>query len=300
MDKKYTTIEEWQALSLPEKQQLLRTPGDSRRLNPVRKTIEWADLSLNYVTGCKNGCKTPEGKRYCYAEKIAARKLYDQPPFDQPAIWPERLERLTQNLDQVSGKRIFWGSAADIFGDWIPAAWLEAMVDAIAACDAALTKRGKSLPTHIFLTKNPIRYSSLELRDLWLKPNVWFGATVDTQERWLSIADDLFELADQYAPSKGRVPNIWLSIEPLLSAIDLRSYLRMCKIKQIVIGPQTGAGAKPPERQWVESILDQVYEAPQPIAVWVKNNLGYHLELKRWYDLNDRLEAPIGNESDEV
>lgn len=292
----YTTLGEWNQLPLHKQQELLRTPGDGRPLNPTRKTIGWADVSLNIITGCLHECP------YCYAAKIAARKLSDHPPFDQPAIWPARLERLSQNLGQVSGKRIFWGSAADIFGDWVPAAWLKAIADAIIACDAELEKRDKKLPTHIFLTKNPYRYNSPELRDLWAKPNVWFGATVDTQVRWNESYDALKELAHQnYSPRHSQfdsVPNIWLSMEPLLTAIDFGDFGWF--IKQIVIGAQTGAGAKPPERQWVEAILKKATFNPTPIGVWIKDSLGYHQEVKYWYNLDDYGNVVISTENKEA
>ena len=111
--------------------------------NDTNENIEWAAWSWNPVTGCQHGCD------YCYAEDIANR-FY--PHKFEPTFHPDRLTAPqntkigTPRWHSDSGyKGVFVGSMADLFGNWVPQEWIDAVLNAV---------RGAPQWTFIFLTKN--------------------------------------------------------------------------------------------------------------------------------------------------
>ena len=172
---------------------------------------------------------------------------------------------------------------ADLFGDWVPDEWIGEVFNVVMETDHQ----------YLFLTKNPKRYDNAiayyanEERGFGLKEgcwdNCWFGTTVTHQEETGRVAELLkFEEGHKF-----------VSIEPILGAIDFLSddYLGGCincevcldnpktcincaqnrKIDWVIIGAQTGPGAVPPKREWVESIVQQCKAAGTP--VFMKNSL---------------------------
>lgn len=161
---------------------------------------DWCDSTWNPVTGCLNECK------YCYAKGIANRfsgggekwtdenlfvlderfyadeseKAEPYPYGFKPTFYRYKLNEYIKK----NGRNIFVCSMADLFGSWVPDAWIE---EIFSACRQA--------PQHnyLFLTKNPIRY--LDLQDkgkLLAADNMWYGANMgryDIEELVLGLAD---------------------------------------------------------------------------------------------------------------
>lgn len=189
----------------------------------------------------------------------------------------------------------------DLFGDWVPDEWIQEIFN---ACEAAPQH------TYMFLTKNPEKYGKINgwnHRYDWsiANPNWWFGITVTCQ-------DDLKRL--RHLPY-GQA-NTFISIEPVQSNIDLSFFLpdestkwqcsycghnasnyslhcqncgkhggysgsfRKHPINWIIIGQQTGPGAKPPKPEWVQSIIDQARAAGVP--VFVKHPLYEQFPIQEW------------------
>jgi len=108
-----------------------------------RTKIEWTDYTWNPVTGCKHGCP------YCYGRKIAKRfkKLF--PNGYEPTFHPERLKEPYNSVPKSFKSRnpnlpegsamIFTVSMGDLFGNWVPAEWIEAVI-----------KVAEDNPQHIF------------------------------------------------------------------------------------------------------------------------------------------------------
>jgi protein gp37 len=206
-----------------------------------RTKIEWTDWTWNPVTGCLHGCP------YCYARRIAARfgKTPEEKEY-QPLFHPERLDK---PLRVKKPSKIFVCSMADLLGDWVPDSWIRDVITAV---------RFASQHTFQFLTKNPKRYKRFN----W-PPNAWLGATVVNQ-----AAMPPARICDCY-----RI--CFLSIEPMLGPIQLT-----WKPDWLIIGAQTGPGAKPPERQWVEDLTTQA--AGLGVAVFHKPNLGPGFDLREF------------------
>ncbi len=231
-----------------------------------RTKIEWTDFTWNPVTGCLHGCP------YCYARRLAKGLLKHRYNGFKPTFWPERLHE-PYKLKKPS--KIFVCSMADLFGSWVPQNWVWKIFRVIW-----------DLPHHQFqiLTKAPNNIhaffpwptsTSLErYQGKHLPNNLWLGTTVEHQGaiwriRW--IAD----------PGVSHQGPRFISFEPLIGPV----YPVLHDIDWIIIGAQTGPGAKPPKPEWVESIIKKADYLDIP--VFLKDNLG---EIKEM--LGDRQEFP--------
>ncbi len=216
---------------------------------PTREGIEWARWSWNPISGCLHGCQ------YCYARDIANR-FFDPKIGFKPHFYPHRLSA-PQNMphpdpDAPLGERcVVTVSMGDMFGDWVPQEWIDAVLDAVQAAPQW---------NFLFLTKNPERYC-----EITFPRNAWVGATADTQER----AD---RALDAFSAKRTRPKVFFLSLEPLREKIILGHGFE--NIDWVIIGGQsssTGEPARQPEWNWVESILVQAREIDLP--VYFKPNL---------------------------
>jgi protein gp37 len=268
-----------------------------------KSKIEWCDSTWNPVTGCLHGCD------YCYARRIAERfgqnsineaymvkenpKIYDlhspvtydrdcghdsmgneidksfidpYPAGFAPTFHRYRLNEPTKKKKQ---QNIFVCSMADLFGYWVPDKWID---EVFQACFNADHHR------YMFLTKNPKRYDKAvqhyegeynpyEYQD-W--DDMWFGTTINSQQ-------DERRVVELLGCDEGHK---FLSIEPLLGWVDISKYLEGHGIDWVIIGAESGPGAKPPEPEWVQSIIDQCRDAGIPI--FLKNNLNWPMRIQEF------------------
>lgn len=196
------------------------------------------DFTWNPIVGCKNSCKDADGKPYCYAERLNNRFKWI-PDFKKPVFYPERL---IEPAKLKKPSTIFVVSMGDLFGEWIPDEWITEVLT-VTMCN----------PGHkfMFLTKNPKRYLEFEFTD-----NCWLGTTLD------------------HAKNKKRLIDMaWLdwktktfvSVEPLLSDF---SNVDFTGINLVIVGADTSPGAKPPKKEWINSIKH--------------NNIFYKSNIKRF------------------
>ena len=146
--------------------------------------------------------------------------------------------------------RVFVSSMGDLFGEWVPEAWIQEVFE---ACKRAPQH------TYLFLTKNPQRYCDLaNAGKLPAEPNFWYGTTVTGKG------------APAFAESVHF--NTFLSIEPLLEDIDpgLGSF---GGVRWIIVGAMTGPGSRDhrPLRVWVEKIVEAA--AMTKAKVFMKDSL---------------------------
>lgn len=202
-------------------------------------SIEWTQMTWNPVTGCS---KVSEGCRHCYAERMAKRLR---------AMGNARYAngfRVTLHDDLVdlprqmrSPRLIFVNSMSDLFHERVPAAFIRRVFDTMAAC-----------PQHTFqvLTKRSDRLRELADGLDWA-PNVWMGVSIE-DSRVLRRLDDL-----RATPAQVR----FLSCEPLLGPL---SDMQLDGISWVIVGGESGPGARPMEQAWVEAIQRQCDEAGVP------------------------------------
>jgi protein gp37 len=193
--------------------------------------IEWTDATWNPVTGCS---KVSPGCKHCYAERFAERfRGVAGHPFEQGfdlRIWNERLDI---PLRWKRPRRIFVNSMSDLFHPKVPE-------DFIQDCFNTMVKA----EWHQFqiLTKRPERAVMLAESLPWPE-NVWLGTSIETEDyigRIKSLAA---------TPAQVR----FLSCEPLLGPLDLK----LDNIHWVIVGGESGPGARPIKPEWVQSIRDQ-------------------------------------------
>ncbi len=199
---------------------------------PRASTIEWTEFTWNPVTGCT---KVSEGCRHCYAERMAKR-LH--------AMGSERYRdefRLTLHPDLVDlpqrlrrPRVIFVNSMSDLFHEQVPFEFIRAVFDTMAAC-----------PQHTFqvLTKRSARLRELADRLRW-PSNVWMGVSIE-DDRVLHRVADLQEVGAAVR---------FLSCEPLIGPLEA---LPLTGIDWVIVGGESGPGARPMHRSWVDAIRRQ-------------------------------------------
>lgn len=246
-----------------------------------RSRIEWCDHTWNPVTGCQHGCS------YCYARRMTARfsgdvrlnmmakkdytltpaaddggNLYvlDDPmlnetgnPLQYPFGFAPTLHKYRMNFPGKlkTGKNIFVGAMADVFGAWVPDAWIEQVLD---VC------KEYSMHNYLFLTKNPERYIQYGVPTE--QENLWYGTTITCD----SDADRISYL----------IIDAWtfVSIEPLHERISKENIEAICKIADwIIIGAETGKNKNKivPEVDWIKDIVSEADMAKKP--VFMKDSL---------------------------
>lgn len=173
-------------------------------MNDISKTIGWADLSWNPITGCLGGCP------YCYARAMARRLQGMGVPQYANGFTPSFHPQL---LDQPARRRkpakIFVCSMADLFGDGVESDWIESVANAVHAAPRH---------TYLTLTNRPGRMLSTQAIESWLPwGHLWTGITATDQARWDLAVRSLSVLP----PSVVR----WISVEPLLGPITLGDWV---------------------------------------------------------------------------
>lgn len=203
--------------------------------------IEWTEVTWNPVRGC---LKISPGCKHCYAETFADR-FRDVPghPYEHgfdPRLVPNKL---LEPLLWASPKTVFVNSMSDLFQDAVPDEYVAAVVE-VMLCT----------PWHTYqvLTKRADRLKRLltgKLRAASEAGNIWWGVSVEDRRYGLPRIDYLRD-----SPAGIR----FLSVEPLLE--DLGT-IDLCNIHWVIVGGESGAGARPMRREWVESIRKQCSSA---------------------------------------
>jgi protein gp37 len=252
------TMDEWERLSYDERTYLLEMRGVGQ-FNSTNDNVEWARWTWNPITGCLHSCA------YCYARDIAAHKYTHFPEGErfEPAFYPYRLafpantkapdvSRIEDPIQAMGLRNVFTCSMADLFGKWVPSAWIEAVLGEVAA---------NPQWTFLFLTKFPIR-----MAEFTYPANTWIGTTVDSQ-----YAVERAEKAFTKIRASGYEGVAWLSCEPMMerltfSTLEMFDWLVMGGASQ---STQTPAFAPPLE--WWFHLWRQAQELHLP--VYMKTNL---------------------------
>jgi protein gp37 len=217
-------------------------------------SIEWTHHTFNPWWGC---AKVSPGCAHCYAETLTRRfggaiwgrtgerRLFNERHWSEPQRWNSKAEQSGTRC------RVFCASMADVFED-------RRELDRERLKLWALIERTKSLDW-LLLTKRPDVALRLNPWGEQWPDNVWLGTSVENQE-WADIRiPQLLAL-----PAKTR----FLSCEPLLGALNLRGYTKGKTIHWIIVGGESGYGARPMNPNWVRSLRD--FAAREEIAFHFK------------------------------
>lgn len=200
-------------------------------------SIEWTDATWNPVRGCS---KISPGCKFCYAERFAERfRGVAGHPFEQGFDVRLVPEKIQEPLRWKSPRKIFVNSMSDLFHDSVSDSFIFQVAQVMRQAN-----------WHIFqiLTKRPDRMAKLlsgSLSSFAAEPHIWWGVSVENKKHGLPRLQKL-----QKTPIAVR----FLSIEPLLEdlgEIDLRG------IAWVIVGGESGPGARPMKPTWVRSIQKQ-------------------------------------------
>jgi protein gp37 len=220
--------------------------------------IEWTDATWNPVTGCTE--VTP-GCDNCYAKTFAER--WRGTPghyFEQGFDVVLRPDKLTLPLTWRKPRRVFVNSMSDLFHDQVPDAYIAEVFAVMARTPRhtyqLLTKRHGRMRS--LLNRPSFRGTIADAGEGWPLPNVWLGVSVEDQARAELRIPALLD-----TPAAVR----WLSCEPLLGPVDLFRNSRIDRdpgLDWVVVGGESGHGARPMEPAWARSLRDQVTGAGVP------------------------------------
>lgn len=302
--------------------------------------IEWADATWNPIRGCS---RVSEACRYCYAEDQAERIIKTDRHRGVPegagaydgllakgGQWNGQIRvvdtLMNQPLRWNKPRRIFVNSMSDLFHENVP----EQVINRIFAIMALATHH-----TFQVLTKRPARMneylsapnragiikgaawellghmpkqSSAGMNAAWPLPNVWIGVSVEDQSA-----------ANERIPLLLKTPGAvrWLSMEPLLGAVDLAhieepsgdvfnatygwhdadDFARVAGVDWVVAGGESGPEARPMHPDWAASLHKQCSEAGVPFLFkqwgeWAPICEMSEEQVSRTYKSNVRAEHP--------
>ena len=201
--------------------------------------IEWTEATWNPIRGC---LKISPGCKHCYAETFAERfRGVPGHPYEQgfdPRLVPGKL---LEPLLWASPRTVFVNSMSDLFQDAVPDEYILAVAEVML-----------NTPWHTYqiLTKRASRLQSLLSTKLRAAANhIWWGVSVEDREYGVPRIEYL-----RATPASVR----FLSVEPLLE--DLGA-INLSGIHWVIAGGESGPGARPMRKEWVEAIREQCWES---------------------------------------
>ena len=199
--------------------------------------IEWTDATWNPVRGCS---KISPGCMHCYAETFAERfRGVPSHPFEFGFDLRLVPEKLGDPIRWSKPKKIFVNSMSDLFHEDVPDEHIEKVCRVMLAAN---------WHTYQVLTKRADRMAALlqgKLQTAAKAAHVWWGVSVENRKHGLPRIDQLRHAKPAVA---------FLSIEPLLE--DLGEFNLSC-IDWVIVGGESGPGARPMKEEWVRNIQRQ-------------------------------------------
>ena len=245
-----------------------------------KSKIEWTDTTWNPVRGC---LKISPGCKNCYAETFAERfRGVPGHPYEQGFDVRLVPERLSNPLRWTRPKTVFVNSMSDLFQDAVPDDYIVSVARIMEMAD---------WHTYQVLTKRAVRMREMlttQLRFAARVPHIWWGVSVEDKQYGLPRIEHL-----RATPAQVR----FLSIEPLLEnlgPVDLRG------MHWAIVGGESGPGARPMEKHWVETIRDQCKNAGVPFFFkqwggFQKKKTGRLLDGRTYDERPTRVFASIPN-----
>lgn len=239
----------------------------------TKSKIEWTELTWNPVTGCT---KISPGCKNCYAERMARRlKAMGQPNYKNGFQVTMHEQSLELPLRWKKPKTIFVNSMSDLFHKDVKDEFIKKVFDVMQKAD-----------WHRFqvLTKRPVRVLELNDELPWMS-NIWMGVSVENRDYTIRI--------DQLRKTGAKIK--FLSLEPLLGSLH---DLDLTGIDWVIVGGESGPGARPIDPSWVIDIRDQCKRAEVPFFFkqWGgtnKKKTGRLLEGRTWDEMPVTQQIPL-------
>jgi protein gp37 len=213
--------------------------------------IEWSEFSWNPVTGCS---KISPGCKNCYAKRMSGRlQAMGQKNYRNGFEVTTHEHMLVRPFEWRKPRMIFVNSMSDLFHSAVPEKFIRAVFNVM-----------QNNRRHNFqvLTKRAKRMERLSSHLPWSE-NVWMGVSVETE-------DYLFRI-DHLRETPAHIK--FISLEPLLGPLP---GLDLTDIDWVIVGGESGPGARPIKKEWVINIRNKCLEA------------GVSLFFKQWGGVNKK------------
>lgn len=201
-----------------------------------KSAIEWTDATWNPVTGCT---KISDGCQNCYAARFSERwRGVAGHPFESGFDLTLRPERLFQPFAWKRPRMIFVNSMSDLFHKEVPDDYISEVFATMERADwhtyQVLTKRSSLMQ----------RFINARYREHKAPAHIWFGVSVEDEKAISRLA----HLRNANATTR------FLSIEPLIGPVGK---LNLTGIDWVIVGGESGPGARPMDPSWVIDIRNQ-------------------------------------------
>jgi protein gp37 len=262
----------------------------------MKTRIEWTEETWNPTVGCS---KVSPGCKSCYAIREARRAAYNPKlahiyqdvvtPKGEPLNWTGKVNMIEQRLDLPrrwkTPRTVFVDSMSDLFHESVPDEVIDQVFAVMALC-----------PQHTFqvLTKRAERMYR------YFEDGEWYFRTLRCQPKllskshtgipanhiWLGVSCEDQQRADERIPWLLKTPAAvrFLSLEPLLGPVDLSLACIYCRangdhecdgsdscrgkpLDWVILGGESGPGARPCNVQWIRDVVRQCREARVPCFV---------------------------------
>ena len=238
----------------------------------AQSSIEWTESTWNPLTGCT---KISPGCKLCYAERMAKRlQAMGQPRYANGFELTLHEDVLELPLSWQRPQLIFVNSMSDMFHEDVPTGFIRKAFDVM---------RRASWHQFQVLTKRSDRLLEVSPSIDWPE-NVWMGVSVENQDYDSRIG--------HLRRTGARVK--FLSLEPLLVSLP---GLKLRGIDWVIVGGESGPGARPMQAEWVVAIKKQCMKAGVPFFFkqwggFNKKKAGRLLQGRTWDELPSR---PMAN-----
>jgi len=228
----------------------------------LNSAIEWTESTWNPITGCT---KISVGCQNCYAERMAKRlQAMGQRNYRNGFQLTLHESMLDLPLRWKKPQIIFVNSMSDLFHEAVPEEFIHRVFN---------TMKKANWHQYQILTKRSARLRQLSAQLPWEK-HIWMGVTVENSDYIYRIDD----LRQTHAEIK------FLSLEPLLGPIP---ELNLEGIDWVIVGGESGPGARPMKPEWVIDVKNQCqkYGVPFFFKQWGgtrKKKNGRRLEGRYW------------------
>lgn len=270
-------------------------------------TIQWTEKTWNPIRGCSvvsPGCVncyamkqahrfSGDGRPYAGLTK----QTKAGPQWSGKVMLAE--DHLNDPLRWREPRRVFVNSMSDLFHESVPDEWIDRIFAVMALADhhtfQILTKRAKRM--HDYLVKRDWGFAVNRIAKRVVHYNGFGEVVPPLRNVWLGVSAEDQKHADERIPLLLRTPAAirFISAEPLLGPIDLtelpsffdgenRPLMRLnalrgrhhcgpavkdaeSRLDWVIVGGESGNGARPFEVSWARSIVKQCAAAKVPCFV---------------------------------
>lgn len=202
-----------------------------------RTKIEWTETTWNPLRGCQ---KVSPGCKHCYAETFAERfRGVAGHPYEQGFDLRLLPEKLAEPFSWSHPRMVFVNSMSDLFQEGVPDDFIMRVARSMYLANwhtyQVLTKRDRRMGE---MLNGKLRFAAESC-------HIWWGVSVEDRKYGLPRVESL-----RNTPARVK----FLSVEPLLEHLGM---VGLEGIDWVIVGGESGPGARPMEPCWVESLRDQ-------------------------------------------